>query len=71
MAKEKLTDEAIEEAWRDLGNGTKAKAKMTKKMDEKLEGLVQDAKAGNWKSQLEEAIVQMITYNYSSNESLM
>jgi len=67
----KLTAEAIEEAWHDLGNGTKVKEKMTKKMDEKLDGLVKAAKSGNWKNELEEAIVQMITYNYSSNESLM
>ncbi len=67
----KLTADAITEAWHDLGNGTKVKDKLTKKMDEKLENLVTAAKAGNWKAQLEEAIVQMITYNYSSNESLM
>jgi len=63
--------EEIKEAWKDLKNGTKVKAKLTEKMDEKLDGLVAAAKAGNWKTQLEEAIVQMITYNYSSNESLM
>lgn len=67
----KLTEEAIEEAWKELGNGTKVKAKLTQKMDDKLDKLVEAAKAGNWKHQLEEAIVQMITYNYSSNESLM
>jgi len=67
----KLTAQAVEEAWKDLKNGTKVKAKLTEKMDEKLDKLIADAKAGNWKNQLEEAIVQMITYNYSSNESLM
>ena len=66
-----LTENAVEEAWKDLQNGTKVKAKLTEKMDEKLDSLISAAKAGNWKHQLEEAIVQMITYNYSSNESLM
>jgi len=59
----KLTEEAIEAAWKDLGNGTKVKEKLTKQMDEKLDSLVAAAKAGNWKAQLEEAIVQMITHN--------
>ena len=74
----KLTEEAVREAvkeveekWHDLGNGIKAKTKLTDKMEEKLAGLVNDAKSGNWKRHIEEAIVQMITYNYSSNESLM
>ena len=65
------TQDTIKEAWKDLKNGTKVKAKLTKKMDEKLDTLIDEAKAGNWKSKLEEAIVQMITYNFSSNESLM
>lgn len=74
----KLTDEAVKEAikeveekWHDLGNGISAKTKLTDKMEQKLAGLVNDAKSGNWKRHIEEAIVQMITYNYSSNESLM
>ena len=74
----KLTDQAVnnalkevEEKWHDLGNGLKAKTKLTDKMETKLAGLVNDAKSGNWKRHIEEAIVQMITYNYSSNESLM
>lgn len=74
----KLTDEAVQEAvkeveekWHELGNGLKAKSKLTEKMEDKLIGLVQDAKSGNWKRHIEESIVQMITYNYSSNESLM
>lgn len=74
----KLTEEAVNEAikeveskWHDMGNGVKIKEKLTEKMQDKLAGLVTAAKAGNWKNELEEAIVQMITYNYSSNESLM
>ena len=74
----KLTEDAVNEAikeveekWHDMGNGVKVKEKLTGKMEDKLADLVTAAKAGNWKAQLEEAIVQMITYNYSSNESLM
>jgi predicted metal-dependent peptidase len=74
----KLTEEAVNEAikeveekWHDMGNGVKIKEKLSEKMEDKLAGLVSAAKAGDWKAQLEEAIVQMITYNYSSNESLM
>jgi len=74
----KLTDSAVKEAlkeveekWHDIGNGIKAKTKLTEKMEDKLIVLIQDAKAGDWKKHLEESIVQMITYNYSSNESLM
>lgn len=74
----KLTAEAVNEAlkeveekWHSLGNGIQTKAKVEQKMEEKLASLVEQAKAGNWKKQLEESIVQMITYNYSSNESLM
>jgi predicted metal-dependent peptidase len=73
-----LTEQAIAEAlaevqskWHDLGNGIKAKSKLTDKMEEKLTSLVSAAKSGNWKQQLEEAIVQMITYNYSTQESLL
>jgi|SaaInlStandDraft_4_1057021.scaffolds.fasta_scaffold18190_2 predicted metal-dependent peptidase len=74
----KLTEEAVNEAikeveekWHSLGTGVKVKEKLTEKMEDKLTGLVNDAKSGNWKRHMEEAIVQMITYNYSSNESLM
>ena len=74
----KLTEQAVSEAlkeveakWHNLGNGIAAKSKLTEKMEQKLVGLVNDAKSGNWKRHLEESIVQMITYNYSSNESLM
>lgn len=74
----KLTEEAVNEAikeveekWHDLGTGIKVKEKLTDKMEDKLNDLVDKSKAGNWKNELEEAIVQMITYNYSSNESLM
>ena len=73
-----LTDEAVKNAikeveakWHDLGNGLKTKTKLTEEMEDKLTDLVNDAKSGNWKNHMEEAIVQMITYNYSSNESLM
>ncbi len=61
----------VQAEWHSLGNGIKTKARIEEKMQEKLANLVEAAKAGNWKQQLEEAIIQMITYNYSSNESLM
>jgi predicted metal-dependent peptidase len=62
---------AAKEKWNDLGNGLKVKAKITDKMDEKLSSLVADSKTGNWKRHLEEAIVQMITYNYDTKSSLL
>lgn len=73
---EKVTEEIIAESiqeakekWNELGNGVKVKAKITNVMDEKLTRLVSEAKSGNWKKHLEEAIVQMITYNYSSADA--
>lgn len=61
----------LQAKWHDLGNGVKAKTKLTDEMEKRLSSVVLNAKAGNWKHCFEEAIVQMITYNYSSNESLM
>ena len=61
----------VEAKWHNLGNGIQTKAKLEDKMESKLAELVEDSKRGDWKKYLEEAIVQMITYNYSSNESLM
>jgi len=67
----KSRKEKIVDAWKDLKNGTKVKAKMTERIEEKLDDLIALAKDGNWKKQLEEAIVQMITYNNNSRESLL
>jgi len=71
-----LTEETIstaiaeaKEKWNDIGNGVKVKAKITEQMDNKLIKLVAELKSGNWKKQLEEALVQMITYNYSSADT--
>lgn len=67
---EEVKDE-IDEKWHDIGNGATVKAKMTDDMAGKLAGLVDDAKAGNWKSKLEESIIQMILNHDSKDESLM
>lgn len=61
----------VEEKWHDLSNGIKVKSKVAANMEDKLSKLVNDAKSGNWKRHLEEAIVQMITYNYETKSSLL